>query len=285
MRVFIPGGSGFLGNAVRERLVLDDHEVVIGGRSPMADVYLDAADTSRCQLDQLLAGVGADAILNLVGTGLSSADVSSEVQTAVNGVWPSLLADYVRENGATTLVHVASSTELSTNREGHHESLYSETKSIGSGEVHRIHIQAPNRLSVIYAHNIYGPTQPRARLVRWLIDQAASQSQVTLRFPNRVRDFIYIDDAADAIALSINDPVASHGREVGTAQGTRLQDLAHSVFTLMGTDPDLIQIQVPGEPDAFEETVADPDNLLGKAEVGLADGLIGTINELEGLGE
>ena len=283
MRVFIPGGSGFLGNAVRQQLIIDHHEVVTSGRSPTADIHLDVADTSRSQLEELLADLDADAILNLVGTGLSSDDVTPDVQAKVNGVWPGLLASYARDYDNVTLVHVASSTELNTNQNGHYESLYSETKSIGSREVLRIHGEAPQRSSLIYAHNIYGPTQPRARLVRWLIEHAASQSQVTLRYPNRVRDFVYVDDAAAAIASSITDPAAAHGREVGTAKGTRLQDLAHSVFSLMGADPELIEIEMAGDQDAFGQTVADPNNLLRFATVELQEGLVRTIDEVERL--
>ena len=280
MRVFLPGGTGFLGHAVRELLISRGHTVLVGGRSKSADVVVDVTRMDSQALTELLDPVAPDAILNLVGTGLNDPTASPALLNAANADWPNLLADYVRAGDGVTLFHVASSTEMRVDDDGNFESPYSASKALGSRSILALHDELPEKSALVYVHNIYGPTQPETRFVRWLTTQATANSPVNLRYPLRVRDFLYIDDAAASLATGLEDLRSVHRREVGTGTGTSLRDIAYRVFRALGSDTDLINDRHSGENDPFMSTVADPNNLFRSPSTDLDEGLRRTINSV-----
>ena len=280
MHVFLPGGTGFFGRATQEHLFSRGHTVLVGGRSKSADVVVDVTQTDSQTLTGILDDIAPDAILNFVGAGLSDPSASPALLNAANANWPSFLADYVRASDGVTLLHVASSTEMHVDKDGNFESAYSASKALGSQNILALHDELPDRAALVYAHNIYGPTQPETRFVRWLAIQATSNSPVNLAYPLRIRDFLYIDDAAASLASGFEDLQLVHRREVGTGIGTSLRDVAYKVFRALGSDTDLINESHSGENDPFMSTVADPDNLLRLPSIDLDEGLQRTINSM-----
>lgn len=285
MRVFVPGGTGFLGAEVTRELTSRGYEVLVGGRSEFADVRMDISNMGHDELTDLLDQTSPDVVLNLAGAGLGGSIVEPQVLHRVNSTWPAILADHIRRKGGPSLVHVASSTELITDDHGRYESAYSESKAAGSAVVQHLHAAMPEQVALVYAHNVYGSTQPPERFVRWLIGQAQANSEVSLRYPGRVRDFIHVDDAAGAISESLVTIGTSHGKEIGTGVGTRLKEVAAMVFALLGTDEELIVENPDGHVDPFTATVANPDNLLGSRAMGLGEGINRTVKQLEGSGQ
>ena len=128
--------------------------------------------------------------------------------------------------------------------------------------------------------DVYGPSQPKTRLVRWLIEQAEEGTRVDLTFPDRVRDFIFIDDATRAFAACAAEPQHAHGKEIGTGRGTSLRELAHCVFRCAGGDPALITGAVSRGADPFTETVAQPDRLVTAAPIDVPSGIHMTVADL-----
>lgn len=282
MRVFVPGGTGFLGAAVTRELTSRGHEVLVGGRSALADVPMDIRSIGQDELANILDQTSPDVVLNLAGAGLGGSTVEPQVLHQVNSLWPALLADHIRRRGKPNLLHVASSTELITDDHGRYESAYSESKAEGSSVVQHLHAAMPEQVALVYAHNVYGSTQPTPRFVRWLIQQALSKSEVSLRYPDRVRDFIHVDDAAEAISQSLLAIGTSQSKEIGTGMGTSLKEVARLVFALLGADENLIVEKPAGRLDPFTATVANPDNLLGSRPMELSEGIHKTVSQLEG---
>lgn len=278
MRVFLPGGTGFLGRAIRKHLSSRGHTVLVGGRIASADVVVDATRMDSQTLTGILDEIAPDAILNLVGAGLSDPTASPALLNAVNADWPNLLADYVLSDDGVTLLHVASGTEMTRDIDGNFESPYSASKWVGSRSILQLSNEVPDRAALVYAHNVYGPSQPKGRFVRWLVGQAKSNKPVTLRYPRRVRDFIYIDDAAASLTLGLEDLPRAHGREAGTGSGTSLRDIALRLFAALGSDTNLISDSGSEADDPFMSTIADPDNLLSPTFIDLNEGLQRTID-------
>lgn len=282
MRVFVPGGTGFLGKAVVQKLRRFGHQVLSGGRSPDADIHLDITNMDSATIPELLRTVQPDLLVNLAGAGLGATNVEPSAMHSVNVRWPMALAEASLEPGGPRLIHVASSTELICDPVHGYESAYSESKAEGSARVREIREGDPSNVSVIVAHNTYGPSQPMPRLIRWLIEQALVGSDVSLAFPHRLRDFVYLDDAAIAIAKSVEDPLWAHDREIGTGVGTSLEDVARRIFAAAAGDTDLVRSSDCVSPDPFATTVADPDRLLVPASVTIDEGLEMTIAAITG---
>ena len=281
MRVFVPGGTGFLGAAVKKQLTSRGHDVVVGGRSELADVLMDVGRLRDNQWAGLLQLTAPDIILNLAGAGLSGYPVDPGVLSAVNSRWPAVLVEHARHQGGPPIVHVASSTEFLTDGNGQYESTYSASKAEGSKLVHQLHEEAPSKAAVVYVHNVYGPMQPPARFVKWVITQAQAKSELHLHYPGRIRDFIFIEDAARGLCESVETLHTSHGKEVGTGVGTSLHEVATTIFSLLNVDAHRITTNNTDEPDPFATTVANPNNLLSSSYVTLMDGLGETIETLK----
>lgn len=282
MRIFVPGGTGFLGAVVTRELTSQGHEILVGGRSALADVPMDISSIGQDELADILEQTSPDVVLNLAGAGLGGSTVEPYVLHQVNSLWPALLADHIRQRGGPNLLHVASSTELITDDYGRYESAYSESKAEGSTAVHHLHTAMPEQVALVYAHNVYGSTQPTPRFIRWLIQQALSKSEVSLRYPDRIRDFIHVDDAAEAISESLLTIGTSQGKEIGTGTGTSLKEAARLVFAFLDADEDLIVENPDGRVDPFTATIAKPDNLLGSRPMELSEGISRTVGQLEG---
>lgn len=280
MRIFVPGGTGFLGSEVCAHLEKLGHEVVRAGRSPSADVRIDIFSVDESGLKCLLDDVKPDLVLNLAGSGLGATSISRMLLHRVNTEWPALLARYILESDDSYLLHVASSTERSHSPEYGFESEYSRSKAEGTARLQPIRTSDPDRISIVTVHNVYGPTQPKTRLVRWLIEQAAEGERVDLTYPGRVRDFIYINDATSALAACVREPERAHGKEIGTGRGTSLRDLAHYVFRNIGGDADLITGGSPDGPDPFSLMVAQEDRLVMPATIDIPRGIHMTVTDL-----
>lgn len=224
--------------------------------------------------------VKPDLVMNLAGNGLGATSINATSLRSVNTEWPAMLARYVLEHDDVRLLHVASSTEQSHSPEHGFESAYSESKAEGTLLLEQIRRADPERISIVTAHNVYGPSQPKTRLVRWLIEQAEEGTRVDLTFPDRVRDFIFIDDATRAFAACAAEPQHAHGKEIGTGRGTSLRELAHCVFRCAGGDPALITGAVSRGADPFTETVAQSDRLVTAAPIDVPSGIHMTVADL-----
>lgn len=91
------------------------------------------------------------------------------------------------------------------------------------------------RLSVLRLQNVYGPgqslTNPYTGIVSLFSQLARDGKSIPLYEDGEItRDFVYIDDVADALVAALADPPATtRTLDVGTGVRTTIRDLAHAV--------------------------------------------------------
>ncbi|MFF5785781.1 NAD-dependent epimerase/dehydratase family protein [Streptomyces sp. NPDC012693] len=109
MRILVLGAGGYLGGHVTERLrALPGTRVLVGGRSPAADVTLDLASDRPNVLAGALARSRPDAVVNCAGATGGDAVTLAEV----NARGPAVLCAALREAAPTArLVHLGSAAE------------------------------------------------------------------------------------------------------------------------------------------------------------------------------
>ncbi|OKJ62521.1 NAD-dependent epimerase/dehydratase family protein [Streptomyces sp. CB02261] len=109
MRILVLGAGGYLGGHVTERLrALPGTRVLVGGRSPAADVTLDLASDRPNVLAGVLARARPDAVVNCAGATGGDAVTLAEV----NARGPAALCAALREAAPTArLVHLGSAAE------------------------------------------------------------------------------------------------------------------------------------------------------------------------------
>ncbi|MER5967118.1 NAD(P)-dependent oxidoreductase [Streptomyces sp. NPDC002057] len=109
MRILVLGAGGYLGGHVTERLrAVPGARVLVGGRSPAADVTVDLASDRPYGLAEALAKAAPDAVVNCAGATGGDAVTLAEV----NARGPAVLCAALREAApAARLVHLGSAAE------------------------------------------------------------------------------------------------------------------------------------------------------------------------------
>jgi nucleoside-diphosphate-sugar epimerase len=244
--ILLLGGTGFIGAAAARSLRAAGHDVLTVGRSPGADVNVDLGSDVR----ELIAAHPAPIVVNLAGAGLAAGTADTVTMESVNTDLPARLADALAPTGAL-LIHAASSTEPTG--PGPYESEYSRTKHAGTLAL-QSRLGQPVTLLRIY--NVYGPGQPAARFVAGAIKDLRARQPVVLQYPQRVRDFVYLDDVCANICAVVDARQPLPPVEVGTGTGLRLIDVAHQIADAVGADRSLVRSAEPVPLDPHPSTFA-----------------------------
>lgn len=255
--ILLLGGSGYLGTKVCASLLENAHTVIAPKRSEF-DV-LDEIYRLRQRVQVLIDASMPDVVVNLISAGQSNDRIPSDVTHHINALFPEvLLAELAERGGAIRLIHVASATEPRPGARG--ESLYSETKGIGTSVVEESIRRERIPGTVLRLHNVYGPDQPEGRLVRDLIAGASHRRIPTLTYPDRSRDFVFEHDAVRALTHAIlnydsRDPMV----ELRTGNLTTLRCLQEKITSLVWEGDPLSCLEVPKMPQTAEsKSLADP---------------------------
>jgi len=254
------GGLGFIGSNLSRRLLDLDATVTIvtpeQNRYPetvaeLSDRGAAIVDGDLRDMRAMTAAVAGQAVIfNLSGrsgAALSMADPWTDLDVNCRGNL--VLLEAVRqENPGAKLVFPGSRLE------------YGPTAMLPVGEdlamdpicihaVHKIAVEQYLRLyqrvygirsTVARITNPYGPGQPSSREAYGIINRLIHLAMTNQSLPiygdgTQLRDYIFIDDAVDALLRMGADP-ASDGRayNVGSGTGTRFVDMARAVMAAAG---------------------------------------------------
>lgn len=127
----------------------------------------------------------------------------------------------------------------------------------------------------------YGVGEHPARLCSTIARQLSRGEKVVLKTPDSTKDYIYVDDLAEAILLTVE---RRHAGVInwGTGEGVTVKQLADTLAGLLGR-PELIEVARERKPDPFDFVVADATKLraLGwRPAHTLAEGLRKLIQEV-----
>ena len=274
MSVLVLGASGFLGRHITGALRDSGNEAITVGRSGSMDVVVNA--THMGSLESVVREVDLSSVINLLGAGLSDTNADAREMEAVNARFPAHLAELLAKVApGCHLIHAASSTEAPA-ADGSYESEYSRTKAEGTSALASLGVDLP--ITILRVHNTYGVDQPRQRFVASVIDSLIAGRNIELRFPERVRDFVHVDDVASSFVAAVGNSVDRLERyEAGTGVGTSLGSVVRIVAALMGADDPMFTSESVEDPHA--RTVASPVLLLRPATIDLQAGLEMTVGE------
>jgi nucleoside-diphosphate-sugar epimerase len=106
----------------------------------------------------------------------------------------------------------------------------------------------------------YGPGEHPARLCSSIIEKLRRNETVLLKTPDSTKDYIYIDDLAAAILLTVEKQFTG-AINWGTGEGTTVREIAGALGDMLGR-PELVQEQTPATPDPLGFVVADATRLV-----------------------
>src|SRR6266404_5854108 len=107
----------------------------------------------------------------------------------------------------------------------------------------------------------YGPREHPSRLCSSIIQKLARDEKIVLKTPNSTKDYIYIEDLAEAL-LTVLDKQYRGTINLGTGIGVSVGEIAQTLGAMMGK-PQLIEEANPPQVDPLGYVVAEVSRLRG----------------------
>lgn len=279
MRCLVTGATGFVGSWLVRRLIAEKHTVAILTR-PTSDTWRITSclhSLNRVEGDLNCIGLSRSAIqefapevvFHLAWTGGNSRKFINDVLQVYANVPGSLdLIRIAAEAGANTFINFGSCVEYGQFRIPVQESdpvlpknLYGSAKysveQLGQSLAPALGLRFAS-LRLFWA---YGPADDPARLVPSLIVKMLKDERHAMTAGDQLWDYVYIDDAIDAIVRVMNTPSAEGIFNLGSGHSEPLRKVAETIAIHAG-DPSLLGLgELPYPPDQVMHLQADVSRL------------------------
>lgn len=298
-RIFLTGGTGFLGNHLRAELADRENEVTVFAR-PSTPV--DLRDNESVQRGDItneddIALDGHDSVVHLAA--------QTHVETAIDAPRPTW---EVNTTGTLNVLEASKRNDVSTFLFASSASVYGPPESLPITESHPTNPTEPygasklagDRLAHSYHRtyglpvvtarlfNTFGPGQSHEHVVPVIIRQALTSDTIELGNLSPSRDFLYVKDTVNALIKLLCDGTSGEAYNVGRGDDIEIGELAELVTTLIDrrlTIESVVERQ-RNENVEIRRHVADPSKIerLGWApRYELRDGLEETIEAFKGV--
>jgi UDP-glucose 4-epimerase len=248
-RCLVTGASGFVGANLVRRLLRDGHEVHVFLRPEyqawrlrgvgVHAYFVDLAD--RDQVREMLQRIQPEWVFHLAAYGAYSTQTGFARMAEVNLMGTASLVDACAETGVEAFVYTGSSSEYGYKDHPPREdeilepnSHYAITKAAAT---HYCQFMARNtgvNAITVRLYSIYGPYEDPSRLIPTLISYGLQGKLPPLVSPTTARDFVYVDDAVDAL-IAVAQSVRPGGvYNLCTGVQTSLASVVETARKLMG---------------------------------------------------
>ena len=237
-RVLITGGTGFVGANLARRVLADGHEAHLLVRQSHQSWRLDeiAGDVrlyegnleDREAVRRTVSEVKPDWVFHLAAYGAYSTQTGFERMAATNLTGCVTLLDACTKTGVEAYVQTGSSSEYGykDHRASEDELLepnshYAITKSAATHYCQFVARTAGLNAVTLRLYSIYGPYEEPTRLIPTLIVHGLGGRLPPLVSPATARDFVYVDDAVEAMLRVAATPAVPPGSVFNVCSGTQ----------------------------------------------------------------
>lgn len=302
-RVLITGGSGFVGANLARRAAAEGHDVHLLLRAahdtwrvrdlPPGVVRHEADVMDRSAVQAAVAAIRPQWAFHLAAYGAYAHQRELDCMMATN-FWGCVhLLDACRDAGVEAFVNAGSSSEYGYTDRAAREtdrlqpnSHYALSKAAATHYCQLSARTAGVNAVTVRLYSVYGPFEAPGRLIPTLLVHGRRGQLPPLVMPHTARDFVYIDDAVDALLHVAASPAVVPGSVYNVCTGvqTRIADIVDSVRRLLDVSAEPTWGSLPQRPWDTDVWVGSPATLeaeLGwRARTALVDGLQKTIDWL-----
>ena len=300
MNVLVTGGAGFVGSHVVDRLLAASHTVHVldnlatGRRERVpAAARLHVCDLRDARLDTVITAVRPAVVVHVAAQAAVSRSVSDPRHDAsVNVLGTIALLESCRRAGVPRAVYISTG-----------GAAYGDTDVLPTPEDHPIRPASPYGISKVTAErylevwaaltgasgltlrlaNVYGPRQDpagEAGVIAIFASRLLSGVPCVVNGDgDQTRDYVYVGDVADAVALAVSSPDAVGIANIGTGIETTVNELYRRLARLTNVRGDAEH--APAKPGEQRRSVLDATrakSLLGwSATTPLDEGLTQTV--------
>ncbi len=273
-RVLVTGGGGFIGSRVCERLVevgAETRALVLYTSSGTAE-WLDGSpvcaevDIRRGDLadrDSVMDAVkDCEVVLHLGALiAIPYSYAAPESYVRVNALGTLNVLQAVRDCGVARMVHTSTSEVYGTARfapmtEAHPlqaQSPYAASKIAADKLVESFHLSFDVPAVTLRPFNTFGPRQSARAVIPAVAVQAISGTTVHLGATSPTRDFVFVDDTADAFLRAAAAPgIEGMTLHFGGGREVSIGDLALMIGRAAGRDIEIVTDQQRLRPEGSE---------------------------------
>lgn len=299
MKVLVTGGAGFIGSHVNKLLLDQGHEVTVvddlsKGHKDLVDSRINFHEISlndQAELEKILPG--HDAVIHMASFIEVGESVKKPVEFVENNIVGTIkLLEAMKNTGVKKMIFSSSACVYGKPKKlpiteddplGEQENPYGITK-VTMEEFCKLYQSLFDFDIIILRYfNPYGPGElhtPETHAIPNLIKATLEKRPLPLYWKGeQIRDFIYIDDLAEAHVLALTLS-GLHIYNVGTETGVKVIDVIKQIFQIVGYD---VQIEDKGErkgdvPSLVASAKKIKKELGWSAKVSLEEGLQKTID-------
>lgn len=299
MKVLVTGGAGFIGSHVNKLLLDQGHSVTVvddlsKGHQNSIDPRVDFHQISlkdQSEVEKILPG--HDAVIHMASFIEVGESVKRPVEFAENNIVETVkLLEAMKNTGVKKMIFSSSACVYGRPAKtpiteedplGEQENPYGITKVTMEQFCKLYHNLFGFDVTILRYFNPYGPGelhQPETHAIPNLIKAALAKKPLPLYWKGeQIRDFIYIDDLAEAHVLALNLS-GLHIFNVGTETGNKIIDIIKKIFEIVGYE---VQTEDKGErkgdvPSLVASSGKIKKELGWSAKVDLDEGLKKTID-------
>lgn len=241
MRILIFGSKGFIGKSAVKAFQKAGADVTAVSRTEY-----DATDISEKNLRKLAEFIkNKDVIVNLmavVNSHEKTATIESEI---VNTQFPRFLMEAVREHApkakiifssSQTVYGKAKKTLIDESHPVEPDTLYAKQKRVAEKIYEEYAREYGIAVTILRMSNVYGPDAPTSRsVISLFLERAKADKDITVFGEgDELRDYLYIDDTANALVVAAISPLAHHIYNVGSGEASCLTEIAKKAVANTG---------------------------------------------------
>ena len=245
MKIFVTGGSGFIGKPVVRQLASRGHDILLLSRKAKPDTEFVSDRIGFVQGDlrdyqgvgHIMRDYGAQALVHLAWEGLP--DYSWEMCERNLGYSVKLFSEAAAA-GCSCILSTGSCWEYAA-RTG----MCSEDDQLGSASIfpavknglrfigEGISRDKKLRFNWLRLFFVYGPGQREGSLIPYIIECLKKNVHPHLQNPVAGNDFVFVDDVAEAVADVVEGTPRNVVYNVGSGTSTNVEEIVRRVYRQM----------------------------------------------------
>ncbi len=244
MRVFITGGTGFIGRYVLKHLEKEGYNILLLTRaskenfsSIISSKKVDIVSGNLSDIDKWkneLIQFKPSAAIHLAWEGIPDYGVETSIKNLKYGL---NLFEELAEIGCKKIVCTGSCWEYGQNQGKISENLLAKSLNAFTAAKNALHclgreIAKENNMQFIWTRlfYVYGPGQRENSLIPYIVKCVKEGKKPNLKTPSARNDFIYVEDVAKAIVAILEKCDQSTVYNIGSGYSISIQDIINIVY-------------------------------------------------------
>jgi UDP-glucose 4-epimerase len=268
MKILVTGGTGFIGSAIVNKLIERENEVIVfSNNTPPSNIkkrvkYITGDIFDSVTLCRALDG--CEIVIHAIGLpGLKVANISPDISFRLNIDSVHSVLESMRLKGISRFIFISSSSvhgktaslPIKEDTPPNPLSIYGFNKYIAEKLAESYSQCYGFEVTIARPFNVFGVGENN--ILKLLVCRAQAHKAIDIYGENQIRDFIHVDDVANAVTGLVNLKNKYEVYNIGTGIGRSINDVINLVREVY---PDL-KINYSATKDILCDSIADISKL------------------------